>query len=72
MRIAAISALVVTGAVLVFRLSGCMSLERDPHELTLGASVPTVTVQQPTGEVVELGSLAGDGSLVLVSYRGRW
>jgi len=58
-------------AVLPF-LAGCLSLDRDPNELAVGATAPDFRLQSEEGRAVALADLRAQGRPVLVFYRGDW
>ena len=52
-------------------LQGCLSLEPDPNELSLGASAPPLPLVTLGGEILTVGGPRED-SLMLIFFRGHW
>ena len=52
--------------------AGCLSIDRDPTELPLGAAAPAFSLPDAGGKTVSLADLRAKGAPVLVFYRGHW
>ena len=71
-RLIFVAAAVAALAGLVWAGGCLLSLKRDPRELDVGASAPSVAVQTVDGKPFALESLRAKGLPVLVFYRGHW